>query len=369
MAWNFAAGPALVAPNVLARLQDALVDWRGSGQSILATPFTGAAYADLQHQAESDVRALLGLGDDWRVLLLQGGATAHFALTALNLTRPGDDRPADFVITGHWSRRAAAEAAKVVRVHVAAQGDGRSIPPVGAWRLNERAAYRHLVSNETADGVQFQSFAGLPGGAPWVADMGSDLFTRPLNMGPLDAAPHDAAPFSLIYAGAQKNLGLAGLTVVLIRDDLLGRGRADIPAPFDYTAQVKANGRLNTPPVFAVLAAALSLRALREQGGLAAAAQRNAAKAATLYRAIEASGGYYHCPVAAGCRSTVNVRFRLPDETAEQRWLAAAERAGLLNLKGHPAAGGVRATLCNAMPREGADALAAFMADWVRRWG
>lgn len=364
MAWNFAAGPALVAPDVLAQLRDALVDWRGSGQSILATPFTGAAYADLQHQAESDARALLGLGDDWRVLFLQGGATAHFALTALNLTRSGDDRPADFVITGHWSRRAAAEAAKVVPVHVAAQGDGRSIPPVGAWRLNERAAYRHLVSNETADGVQFQSFSGLPGGAPWVADMSSDLFTRRL-----ETAPHDAAPFSLIYAGAQKNLGLAGLTVVLIRDDLLGRGRADIPAPFDYTAQVKANGRLNTPPVFAVLAAALSLRGLREQGGLAAAAQRNAAKAATLYRAIEAGGGYYHCPVAAGCRSTVNVCFRLPDEAAESRWLAAAEQAGFLNLKGHPATGGARATLCNAMPQAGADALAAFMADWARRWG
>lgn len=360
MAWNFAAGPALVAPDVLAQLQDALVDWRGGGQSILATPFTGAAYADLQHQAETDARALLGLGDDWRVLLLQGGATAHFALTALNLTRAGDDRPADFIITGHWSRRAAAEAAKVVPVHVAAQGDGRSIPPVGAWRLNERAAYRHLVSNETADGVQFHhTLNRLPGGAPWVADMSSDLFTRPL----------DLAPWSLIYAGAQKNLGLAGLTVVLIRDDLLGRGRADIPAPFDYTAQVKANGRLNTPPVFAVLAAALSLRDLRERGGLAAAAQRNAAKAETLYRAIESSGGYYHCPVAAGCRSTVNVCFRLPDEAAERRWLAAAEQAGFLNLRGHPAAGGVRATLCNAMPQEGADALAAFMAEWARRWG
>lgn len=359
MAWNFAAGPALVDANVLAQLQDALVDWRGSGQSILATPFTGAVYAELQIQAEGDARALLGLGDDWRVLFLQGGATAHFALTALNLTRAGDDRPADFVITGHWSRRAAAEAAKVVPVHVAAQGDGRSIPPVSAWRLNERAAYRHLVSNETADGVQFQSFSSLPGGAPWVADMSSDLFTRPL----------DAAPWSLIYAGAQKNLGLAGLTLVLIRDDLLGRGRADIPAPFDYTAQVKANGRLNTPPVFAVLAAALSLRDLRARGGLAAAAQRNAAKAATLYRAIETSGGYYHCPVAAGCRSAVNVCFRLSDEAAERRWLAAAEQAGFLNLKGHPAAGGVRATLCNAMPQDGADALAAFMADWVLRWG
>lgn len=369
MAWNFAAGPALVAPGVLAQLQEALVDWRGSGQSILATPFTGAAYAELQIQVEGDARALLGLGDDWRVLFLQGGATAHFALTALNLTRAGDGRPADFVITGHWSRRAAAEAAKLVPVHVAAQGDGRSIPPVGVWRLNERAAYRHLVSNETADGVQFQSFAGLPGGAPWVADMSSDLFTRPLDMGPLDTGPLDAAPISLIYAGAQKNLGVAGLTVVLIRDDLLGRGRADIPAPFDYTAQVKANGRLNTPPVFAVLAAALSLRDLRARGGLAAAAQRNAAKAETLYRAIEASGGYYHCPVAAACRSAVNVCFRLSDEAAERRWLAAAEQAGFLNLKGHPVAGGARATLCNAMPQEGADALAAFMAEWARRWG
>lgn len=369
MMWNFAAGPTLVDPDVLAQAQAALADWRGGGQSILATPFTDAAYAELQASAEADARALLGLEDDWRVLFLQGGATAHFALTAMNLTGAQEGRPADFVITGLWSRRAAAEAAKVTTVRVAAQGDGRSIPPFADWRLNDRAAYRHIVSNETADGVQFQSFSGLDGAAPWVADMSSDLFTRPLGVGPLGVGPLDAAPWSLIYAGAQKNLGVAGMTVVLIRDRLLGRGRADIPAPFDYTAQVKASGRLNTPPVFAVLVAALTLRRLRALGGLTAAAERNARKAATLYDAIHASGGYYQCRIAPACRSLVNVCFRLPDERAESRWLAAAEQAGLRNLKGHPAAGGVRATLCNAMPQEGAAALADFMTGWARRWG
>jgi phosphoserine aminotransferase len=359
MAWNFAAGPVMVAPDILAEAQAALVDWRGSGLSILETPFTGPAYAELQAEAEADLRALLGLGDDWRVLFLQGGASAHFALTAMNLTAPGDGRPADFIITGHWSRRAAGEAAKIIPVHIAAQGDGRSIPPQQNWTPTPNAAYRHVTGNETADGLQFHAVPSFDDSVPLVADMSADLLTRPL----------DLAPLSLIYAGAQKNLGVAGLTLMLIRRELLGRGRRDIPAPFDYTAQVAADGRVNTPPMFAVLVAALTLRRLRRQGGLTAAARRNAAKARAVYAAIDDAGGFYRCPVAPPDRSLINICFRLPDDAAENRWRAAAEAAGLRNLKGHPATGGVRATLCNAMPQQGAEALADFMRDFVRRWG
>lgn len=355
MAYNFASGPATLPPDVLKAARDAIADCRGTGLSILELPFTGTAFAGILAEAERDLRDLLGLSGDWRVLFLQGGASAQFALVPMNLL--GGRRDADYVETGHWSRRAMAEAAKWCRVRTAARGNGRGVPPPEQWSLSADAAYCHVTTNETADGVQFHRLPDT-GAVPLAADMSADLLTRPLKV----------SRFGLIYASAQKNLGVAGLTLVLVREDLLGRAHPGTPAVFDYGRQAAAQGKVNTPPTFAVLVAGLMLRWLKAGGGLPAAAERNARKAAALYAAIDGSG-IYRCPVEPSARSLVNVRFHLPDEADEAAFLAEAEAAGLLNLKGHPAVGGVRATLCNAMPEAGVDALIAFMADFERRRG
>lgn len=355
MAYNFASGPATLPPDVLEAARAALADCRGTGLSILELPFTGSVFAGILAETERDLRDLLGLTEAWRVLFLQGGASAQFALVPMNLL--GEKGAADYVETGHWSRRAMAEAANWCRVRTAARGSGRDVPPPAEWSLCEDAAYCHLTTNETADGVQFHRLPDT-GAVPLVADMSADLLTRPL----------EVARFGLIYASAQKNLGAAGLTVVLVRDDLLGRAHPGIPAVFDYSRQAAANGKVNTPPMFAVLVAGLMLRRLKADGGLRAAGERNARKAAALYGAIDRSH-LYRCPVEPSARSLVNVRFHVPDEATEAAFLAGAEAAGLLNLKGHPAVGGIRATLCNAMPEAGVEALVAFMADFERRRG
>ncbi len=347
---SFAGGPSILPPEVLAEVQEAVGEWGGSGQSVLELPFTGPAYAAIQEEAEADLRALLGLPTQYRVLFLQGGAYAQFRLVPLNLLGP--DGCAAHVETGYWSARAIAEASSVCRVAVAARALNR-VPPPASWRIPEEAAYCHVTGNETADGVQFHHFPALDR-VPLVGDLTADLLTGPV----------DIERFGLVYASAQKNLGAAGVTIVIVREDLLGRARASIPAPLDYARQAASRGRVNTPPVFAVFVASRMLKWLRRQGGLAEAAARCRRRSETLYAAIEASD-LYRCDVDRADRSRISVCFHLADASRESAFLAEAQRRGLHHLKGHPARGGIRACLYNAMPESGVVALADFMAEFA----
>ena len=354
--FNFAAGAGMLPQAVLARVRDELLDWRGSGMSVLEMPFTGPEFAEIQAGAVERLRRLLAIPVDYRVLFLQGGAYGQFAFVPQNLLR-GRTRAA-YVETGHWSRRAMTEARRYCGVETAASGESdrfTRIPSQDAWRLSPDAAYCHITTNETAQGVQFH-WTPVTAAVPLVADMTSDLLSRPI----------DVARYGLIYASAQKSIGPAGLTIVIARDDLLGGALPGTPAVFDYRRQADAECRVNTPPTFAIYVAGLVFEWLAEQGGLAAMEQRNRRNSARLYAAIDA-GGVYRCPVAPPDRSTTTPCFRLADEALETDFLADARRRGLLNLQGHPAVGGVRVGLYNAMPDAGVDALIDFMATFARQ--
>ncbi len=347
---SFAGGPSILPPEVLAEVQEAVGEWGCSGHSVLELPFTGQGYAAIQEEAETDLRALLGLPPHYRVLFLQGGAYAQFRLVPLNLLGP--DACATYVETGYWSARAMSEASSVCRVVVAARALNR-VPPPATWRIPDEAAYCHVTGNETADGVQFHRFPALDR-VVLVGDLTADLLTGPI----------DTERFGLIYASAQKNLGAAGLTVVILREDLLGRGRAGIPAPLDYARQAASGSRVNTPPVFAVFVAGRMLKWLRRGGGLVQAAARGRRRSERLYTAIEASD-LYRCDVEREDRSRISVCFHLANASLEAAFLAEAQRRGLYHLKGHPAQGGIRACLYNAMPESGVVALADFMAEFA----
>lgn len=347
---SFAGAASALPADVLAEVREAVADRRGSGTSVLELPFVGADFVAIQRDAEATLRALLAIPPQYHVLFLQGGATAQFRLVPLNLL--GSRDCAAYVEAGHWSARAVTEAGRVCRVAIAAC-TRNEIPPVDTWRIPPGAAYCHITGNETADGVQFHDMPSLAG-VPLVADLTADLLTGPL----------DVERFGLIYASAQKNLGIAGLTVVIVREDLLGAARAEVPAPFDYARQVAAESRINTPPVFAVFLAGRVLQWLKRHGGLAAAAERCWRRSESVYAAIDASD-FYRCPVRPADRSRISIRFRLPSATLEAAFLSEAERRGLLHLQGHPSVGGIRACLYNAMSQTGADALTAFMAEFA----
>lgn len=355
--YNFAAGPAMLPPEVLAQIQDELPDWQGSGLSVLEQPFTGAPFKGLMQQAEQDLRALLALPPNYHVLFLHGGASCQFALLPLNLLLPGQS--ADYLESGHWAAKAIAEARRHVPLNVIASGRDNgftALPEPGEWRLDPRAGYCHLTSNETVNGLQLQRFPQTQ--APLVADMTSDFLTRPL---PIER-------FGLIYASAQKNLGVAGLCLLIVRGDLLRPPRAGLPSAFSYALQVEQQSRLCTPPTFALYCAALMLRWIGQQGGLAAMARAGQEKSQLLYRAIDASG-FYQCRQRTADRSAINVCFRLRDDGLLAQFLAEAQLAGLYHLQGHGAVGGVRASLYNAMPLAGAERLLGFMLDFERRYG
>jgi phosphoserine aminotransferase len=349
--WSFASGPAAIPAEVLAEVQRDLVDWSGSGLSILELPFAGVEFAAIQDEVETDLRILLGLSSDFRVLFLQGGASAHFSLVPLNLL--GESDVAAYVETGYWSARALAQAGRVCAVHLAARGR-RTIPPLDTWRVPSRAGYCHVTTNETADGLQFHDVPDL-GDVPLVADMTADLLTRPV----------DLQRYGLVYASAQKNLGAAGLTLVIVRNDLLGRTRTETPAPLDYTLQAKECSRVNTPPMFAIYLMGRMLKWLRRLGGVAAMGQRNLRKSSRLYDAIESSD-FYVCPVPRAHRSNVNVCFRLPTASLTTEFLEAARSCGLVHLSGHHSVGGIRASLYNAVPEEAVELLAGFMDEFAR---
>ncbi|HEY7754439.1 MAG TPA: 3-phosphoserine/phosphohydroxythreonine transaminase [Steroidobacteraceae bacterium] len=355
--YNFSAGPAALPLPVLEQARDELLEWRG-GMSVMEVSHRSKAFIAVARQAEADLRELLAIPPSYKVLFMQGGATAQFSAVPQNLAAP--DATADYLNTGHWSQRTIAEAKRFVRVHVAADeaASGYSTAPAQpALSLTPGAAYVHYTPNETIHGVEF-SYVPDTAGAPLVADMSSTLLSRPI----------DVSRFGLIYAGAQKNIGPSGITVVIVRDDLIGRARAATPLVFDYRAVAEAESMQNTPPTFGWYVAGLVLQWLRREGGLEAMAQRNRDKAAMLYAAIDASA-FYSNPVARDCRSWMNVPFRLARTELEPVFLAEAEAAGLANLAGHRAVGGLRASIYNAMPAEGVRALVGFMRDFERRHG
>lgn len=357
-AWNFSAGPAALPDAVLARARNELTNWRGHGLSVMEMSHRSDAFIDIAARAERDLRDLLAIPDAYAVLFLQGGATLQFAMAPLNLLR-GKDR-ADYFRTGLWSEKAVAEAERLCRVNLAVDTkvDGyRLLPAPGAWRLDPSAAFVHYTSNETIHGVQFHTTPET-GGVPLVCDMSSDILSRPV----------EVVRYGVIYAGAQKNIGPAGLTVVVVRRDLIGGAAEGMPSMLDYAVHDKAGSMYNTPPTLAWYLAGLTFAWLKGEGGVSAAAERSARKAALLYGAIDASG-FYANPVAPADRSLMNVPFTLADPALDARFVAEAEEAGLLNLAGHRAVGGMRASIYNAMPEDGVQALVDFMQDFEKRCG
>jgi len=351
--FNFSAGPAALPEEVLAQARDEMLDYRGTGMSVMEMSHRSSAFIDIAEQAEADLIELLAIPDDYKVLFLQGGATTQFAMVPMNLL-DGAAR-ADYVNTGSWSTKAISEAGRFCDVNVVASSEATAfdrVPDFSTWAFSTDAAYLHICSNETIGGVQFNE---LPDGfdCPLVADMSSDILSRPV----------DVSRFGLIYAGAQKNIGPAGLTVVIVRRDLLGRAGPGVPSMLDYAVHAQADSMSNTPPTYAWYLAGLVFKWLKRQGGLPAIAEVNRRKAARLYAAIDASN-FYRSPVATANRSEMNVPFTLPDAALDKAFLSGAEAAGLTNLKGHRSVGGMRASLYNAVPEAAVDALVAYMAEF-----
>lgn len=358
-AFNFSAGPAVLPESVLRQVQDELLEWRGERASVMEISHRGQAFIDCAAAAERDLRELMAIPDDYHVLFLQGGATTLSALLPLNLARP--DQTADYVLTGHWGEKAIENARPSIQTHVAASAreSGYTCVPARAdWQLTPGAAFVHYTPNETIHGVEFHDIPDV-GGVPLVADVSSSILSRPI----------DVSRFGVLYGGAQKNLGPAGLTLAIIRRDLLGQHGRDLPPIFELANQARNDSMFNTPPTFAWYVLGLVLKWLKAEGGAAAMGERNGRKATLLYSAIDGSGGYYRNPVAPEARSWMNVPFFLPDPALDRPFLVEAVAAGLLGLKGHRALGGMRASIYNAMPEAGVQALVDFMADFSRRNG
>jgi phosphoserine aminotransferase len=355
--YNFSSGPAALPLPVLEQARDELLEWKG-GASVMELSHRGRAFVAVAEQAEADLRELLAIPPNYRVLFMQGGATAQFAAVPMNLAAAGVT--AAYANTGHWSERAIREARRFVTVHVAADqadSDYTTVPQAETLMPPPGRAYLHYTPNETIGGVEFP-YVPETGGVPLVADMSSTILSRPL----------EVSRFGLIYAGAQKNIGPAGITVVIVRDELARRARDGTPVVFDYRAVADSGSMLNTPPTFAWYVAGLVFQWLRREGGLAEMQRRNRAKAQALYSAIDASD-FYTNPVAKDCRSLMNVPFRLARAELEKTFLAEADVAGLTNLAGHRSVGGMRASLYNAMPMGGVAALVEFMREFERRYG
>lgn len=355
--YNFAAGPATLPLPVLEQVQAELPDWQGSGMSVMEISHRSKAFIRVAEQAEADLRELLAIPAGYKVLFLQGGATGQFAAIPLNLASP--ESTVDYVNTGSWSKKAIGEARRFAgRVNVAADAGGRynSVPDEASWQRSADAAYLHYTPNETIGGV---AVPFVPGGAvPLVADCSSCILSEPM----------DVSRFGLIYAGAQKNIGPSGLVIVIVREQLLGRAQAGTPSIWNYQTMAAEGSMSNTPNTFGWYMAGLVFQWVKAQGGLSAMGARNRDKAARLYAAIDASG-FYSNPVDVACRSIMNVPFILANAELDATFLKEAQAEGLTNLAGHRSVGGMRASLYNAMPPEGVDALIAFMREFERRHG
>ena len=356
--FNFSAGPAVLPEEVLRRAQDEMLDWHGSGMSVMEMSHRGKEFIEIAETAEADLRELLAIPSGYKVLFLQGGASLQFATIPMNLLR--GKTCADYVHTGEWAKKAIGEAKRFCDVNIAASSQERSFtyaPPREQWKLSPDAAYVHYTGNETIGGVEFHWIPDT-GAVPLVCDLSSSLLSRPL----------DVSRFGLIYAGAQKNIGPAGLTIVIVREDLIGHAAAGTPSVADYKAQADADSMYNTPPTYAIYIAGLVFQWLKARGGLVQMEQTNISKAQLLYDLID-GGGYYRNPVAPEDRSRMNVPFTLPSPDLDEPFLKAAKQHGLLQLKGHRSVGGMRASIYNAMPIEGVRTLAEYMREFARTHG
>ena len=338
---------------VIERAQQEMPDWNGSGMSVMEMSHRGKEFMSIATKAEQDLRDLMAIPDNYRVLFLQGGASSQFAMIPLNLL--GDKQGADYLNTGMWSKKAIAEAKRYCAVHLAAdtsEGGFTTVPTQASLKLNPDAAYVHYTPNETIGGVEFD-YIPETGDVPLVADMSSTILSRPI----------DVSRFGMIYAGAQKNIGPAGLCIVIIREDLLGKAAANTPTMFNYATHAENESMYNTPPTYSWYIAGLVFAWLKERGGLAAMAEVNKRKADKLYAAIDA-GHFYGSPVAKNARSWMNVPFTLANPDLDTEFLKGAAERGLLTLKGHRSVGGMRASIYNAMPEEGVDTLVAYMQEF-----
>ncbi len=356
--YNFSAGPAVLPAEVLDRAREELIDWQGSGMSVMEMSHRGKEFMSIAQQAEADLRELMKIPANYKVLFLQGGASSQFAMVPINLLR--GKKNADYVSTGAWSKKAIAEAKRYCTVNIAGSSEAENfttIPEPGTWRLDADAAYVHYTPNETIGGVEYHWIPDV-GEVPLVADMSSTILSRPI----------DVSRYGVIYAGAQKNIGPAGLTVVIVREDLIGEALAGQPTMFDYATHAENESMYNTPPTFGWYFAGLVFDWLKRKGGLESMAKTNHAKAHKLYSAIDNSA-FYSNPVDPNCRSWMNVPFTLADPKLDPVFLEEAKKDGMVSLKGHRSVGGMRASIYNAMPEEGVDALVWFMADFEKRHG
>ena len=356
--FNFSAGPAAIPQAVLERAREEMLDWQGSGMSVMEMSHRGKEFVSIAEQAEADLRELMAIPANYNVLFLQGGASSQFAAVAMNLLR--GKTTADYVNTGAWSKKAIAEAKKYCDVNVVASSEDSkftTVPAFADWNLNGDAAYMHYTPNETIGGVEFQEIPDVDD-IPLVADMSSTILSRPI----------DVSRFGVIYAGAQKNIGPAGLTVAIVREDLMGDVIDGTPSMLNYQVQADADSMYNTPPTYGWYLAGLVFQWLKGLGGLEAMAKINQRKADKLYSAIDASD-FYNNPVDIVYRSWMNIPFTLANPDLDKTFLTEAAAQGLVTLKGHRSVGGMRASIYNAMPEEGIDALVSFMADFEKRHG
>lgn len=357
--FNFSSGPAMLPVDVLKQAQQELCDWQGLGTSVMEISHRGKEFIQVAEEAEKDFRDLLNIPSNYKVLFCHGGARAQFAAVPMNLL--GDKSTADYIDGGYWAHSAVNEAKKyctpnVIDVTTTVNGK-RGILPMNEWKLNADSAYVHYCPNETIDGIAIDEMPDF-GDKIVVADYSSCILSRPI----------DVSRFGVIYAGAQKNIGPAGLTLVIVREDLLGKARTELPSILDYTVLAENDSMFNTPPTFAWYLSGMVFKWLKEQGGLREMEKRNRAKAELLYGAIDRTG-FYRNPVAAENRSWMNVPFQMADASLDKLFLDQAQEAGLQALKGHRVAGGMRASIYNAMPIEGVKALTDFMAEFEKRHG
>ena len=353
--FNFAAGPAVLPEPVLQQAAQEMLDWHGSGMSVMEMSHRGKEFISIADKAEADLRTLLAIPANYKVLFLQGGAIAENALVPMNLL--GGRTTADYVNTGEWSKKSIKEAKKYCTVHIAASSEDKEftyVPAQSTWQMSADPAYVHICTNETIAGLEYQ-WTPDTGSVPLVADMSSHILSRPI----------DVAKYGVIYGGAQKNMGPAGLTLVIVRDDLLDRALPITPSAFHWKEQAAADSMFNTPATYAIYIAGLVFEWLLAQGGLAAVEQKNIAKAALLYDYLDQTT-FYRNAVRREDRSRMNVTFRLADESKDEAFLKGAAQRGMVQLKGHRAVGGMRASIYNAMPLAGVQALVAYMRDFER---
>ena len=356
--FNFSAGPAVLPEPVLRTAADEMLDWHGSGMSVMEMSHRGKEYIAIHAEAEGLLRELLAIPSNYKVVFLQGGAIGQNAIVPMNLLRGRTG--ADYVNTGEWSKKSIKEAKKYCTVNVAASSEAThftSVPKQDSWKLDPNAAYVHICSNETIGGVEYH-WTPDTGDVPLVADMSSNIMSRPV----------DVSRYGLIYAGAQKNMGPSGVTVIIVRDDLIGHALPITPSAFDYKQQADNDSMLNTPPTYAIYIAGLVFKWLKAQGGLAAMEAHNRKKAALLYDYLDATS-FYSSPIARDDRSLMNVPFKLRDESLDEAFLKGAQQRNMLQLKGHRSVGGMRASIYNAMPIEGVKALVAYMKEFEASHG